>query len=94
MFEITWGADGQIVLAGRFDAARVDQAREFFDSVSESCVVDCSGLTAISSSGLGVLLSTERRLRDAGHGMKLVNMKPHVRTRFEVAGLDIIFDID
>jgi anti-anti-sigma factor len=94
MFEVRWGEDKQIFLIGRFDAARVDEARDFFDSVTESCTVNCAGLTAISSSGLGVLLSTQRRLREAGHSLKLIHMNPHVRNRFEVAGLDIIFDIE
>lgn len=94
MFEIKWSDDKQILLVGRFDAGHVDEARMFFDTVTGSCTVDCAGLTAISSSGLGILLSAQRRLRESGHSLKLINMDAHIRERFEVAGLDMIFDID
>ncbi|MFH1755545.1 MAG: STAS domain-containing protein [Candidatus Latescibacterota bacterium] len=94
MFEITWGSGKKVLLIGRFDAHHVDMARDFFLDIDESCTVDCSGLTNITSSGLGVLLSAQRRLAEAGHGMKLIKMKQHVKDRFKVAGLDTIFDIE
>jgi anti-anti-sigma factor len=94
MFDIKWGGDKQILLIGRFDASHVDQARDFFNTVTSSCTVDCSGMATITSSGLGVLLSAQRRLQESGHSLKLINMKPHIRERFDVAGLNVIFDID
>ena len=94
MFEIKWGIDKQIHLIGRFDASHVDQARDLLSTVTKSCTVDCTGLISITSSGLGVLISTQRRLQGTGHSLKLINMKPHIREHFEVAGLNVIFDIE
>lgn len=94
MFDIKWGNDKQILLIGRFDASHVDDARNLFNTVTSSCTVECAGLTNITSSGLGVLLSTQRRLQENGHSLKLINMKPHIRERFEIAGLNVIFDLD
>jgi anti-anti-sigma factor len=94
MFEIKWGIDDQILLIGRFDANQVGKARNLLNTVTRSCTVDCAGLTGITSSGLGVLLSTQRRLQESGHSLKLINMIPHIRERFEVAGLNVIFDLD
>jgi anti-anti-sigma factor len=93
MFEVITDEDGTIRLQGRFDASQVERAAPVFKQVKESCVVDFAELSYISSGGLGLLFATQRRLVEAGGGLRLVNLNPHIREIFEIAGFDRIFEI-
>jgi anti-anti-sigma factor len=94
MFEIKTGKTGEILVSGRFDASQVDKAREVFDRLNDSAIVDFGDLTYISSGGLSVLLGTEKRLRQAGGRLRLRNMNSHIRELFKYAGLDMVFEIE
>lgn len=87
--------EGRVSLSGRFDAAQVEKARTVFDQVKVSTVVDFAELEYISSAGLGILLMTQRRLREGGGGggLKLINLNKHIRDVFQYAGFDKIFEI-
>ena len=93
MFEITRDDEGTISLNGRLDASQVDSARAVFDQVTESCRVDFAELSYISSAGLGLLFGTQKRLVDGGGGLTLINLSPHIREIFQIAGFDNIFEI-
>lgn len=93
MFNATNPENGQVRLSGRFDAAQVEKARAVFDQVKDSTVVDFGELEYISSAGLGILLMTQRRLRETGKSLKLINMNKHIRDVFQYAGFDKIFEI-
>lgn len=94
MFEITTTDSGTIHLRGRFDASQVVAATAVFDRVSDSCAVDLSELSYISSAGLGLLFATQRRLVDSGRGLRLANLNPHILEIFKIAGFDRIFEIE
>ena len=94
MFEITKTADGTIELDGRFDASQEDAARAVLDEISSSVVVDFGALKYISSAGLGILLRVQKRLMGQGDSMSIVNLSPHIREIFEMAGFDRIFKLD
>jgi anti-anti-sigma factor len=51
-------------------------------------------LTYISSAGLGLLFATQKRLVDTGDALELINLNPHIREIFQIAGFDNIFVID
>lgn len=55
--------------------------------------VDCSGLTYISSAGLGVFMSFIEEIREAGGDIKLAGIVPKVYQVFEVLGFPALFDI-
>jgi anti-sigma B factor antagonist len=93
MFEIRVGEQGEVVLAGRLDAAQCDKALQFLDAVPAPRVIDLAGLEYISSAGLGVLLKTQKRVMAGGHGLRLVNANKHIRDIFKYAGFDRIFEI-
>jgi len=93
MFDASMPEEGRVSLSGRFDAAQVEKARMVFDKVTDTTVVDFGSLDYISSAGLGILLMTQRRLREAGKGLKLINMNKHIRDVFQYAGFDKIFEI-
>ena len=93
MFDIKRDENGTISLNGRLDASQVDTARAVFDQVAESCQVDFAELSYISSAGLGLLFGTQKRLVDGGGGLILINLSPHIREIFQIAGFDNIFEI-
>jgi anti-sigma B factor antagonist len=93
MFEIRLGEQGEVVLAGRLDAAQCDKAMQFLDGVPAPHVIDLTELEYVSSAGLGVLLKTQKRAVAGGKGLRLVNANKHIRDIFKYAGFDRIFEI-
>ncbi len=93
MFEITRDANGTVSLHGRLDASQVENARSVLDQVTGTCTVDFAELSYIASAGLGLLFGTQKRLLDSGGGLTLVNLSPHIREIFQIAGFDHIFKI-
>jgi anti-anti-sigma factor len=93
MFSITQLADGVVALEGRFDASQIEAAKTVLDTISTSCTLDFQHLSYIASAGLGLLFATQKRLVDAGHGLTLANLNPHIREIFHIAGFDNIFEI-
>ncbi len=94
MFEIKFGDQGEIVPVGRLDASQIDQAREFFEGVTTSKTIDLTRLEYISSVGIGVLISTQKRLSLSGKKLKLVNAKDQIKAVFRIVGLDRIFEME
>jgi anti-anti-sigma factor len=93
MFEIRKDDDGTVSLHGRLDASQVDGARAVLDQINGTCNIDFTELSYISSAGLGLLFGTQKRLVDSGGGLTLVNLSPHIREIFQIAGFDNIFEI-
>lgn len=91
MFEIDRVDAGTIALRGRFDASQEPAALEVFNQVDGALTVDFAELRYVSSAGLGVLFATQKRLSDRGHTMRIVNVSPHIREVFALAGFDRIF---
>lgn len=94
MFDISVAASEEIVLVGRFDASKVEQAKSVFDAISTSRTVDFKDLEYISSAGLSVLLEAQKRLSGASHKLKLKNMNKHIRDVFRYSGFDTVFEIE
>lgn len=94
MFEILVQEDGLVKLSGRLDAAQADRAKAALDGVKGSTILDLTDLDYVSSAGLGVLVVTFKRLRDSGHGFKLTNVNPRVRSVFVYAGLDKVLHLE
>lgn len=93
MFEVRQSGD-RLHLVGRLDASQVETARAVFNRVDGTCVVDFSDLEYISSAGLGMLLSVQKRLGESGDKLRLTHMNRHIREIFRMAGFDHIFDIE
>lgn len=94
MFRIEVKNDKEVNLAGRWDAAQAEKARVVFDELKGPCTVNFKELDYISSSGLGILLATQKRLNDAGTGLKLANLNNYISDVFRYAGFDAIFEIE
>jgi anti-sigma B factor antagonist len=94
MLEIKFGDNGEIVISGRFDASQADKAEAFLAAVTDSRSMDMGNLQYISSLGLGVLLAAQKRLMATGHGLKLINVRGHVREIFHFSGFESVFVIE
>jgi anti-anti-sigma factor len=93
MFEIQLGQSGEVVMAGRLDATQCDAALRFLNAVAEPRVVDLARLEYIASSGLRVFLLTQKRVRESGAGLTLINVSPQIHDIFRYAGFDRIIDM-
>ena len=93
MLEIRTEHEGEVSLAGRFDAAEADRALQVFRGLSGPLTVDCTALDYVSSAGIAVFMDTYKRLATAGHALRLVNLTPRVRNVFAYAGLDKLLGI-
>ena len=94
MLAIDYGANGNVVVAGRFDAAQCPAAQAFLDKVQGEATLDCTRLEYISSAGLGVLLKTQKRLMGTGGRLRLSGVNRHLRDIFQYSGFDQIFEIE
>ena len=94
MLAIDFGADGNVVIAGRLDAAQCAAAQSFLDGVQGPVTLDCSRLEYISSAGLGVLLKTQKRLMASSGKLRLAGVNRHLQDIFQYSGFDQIFEIE
>lgn len=94
MFEIEKVSEGEVRFSGRFDASQEENAIAALKDFKQSLTVDCAALDYVSSSGIGVIIETYKRLHAAGHTFRLVNMNPRVRNVFAYAGLDKLLQIE
>jgi anti-anti-sigma factor len=94
MLSIEHGQAGEVVIAGRFDAAEAPGALAFLDAIAGTVTLDCSGLDYISSAGLGVLLKTQKRLLAANGKLRIAGLKPHLLDVFTYSGFDQLFEIE
>ncbi len=94
MFHVDHGTEGTIALIGRLDASQADKVKSVFENITESKVIDLKKLEYISSLGLGILFSTQIRLKEKGHQLKLINMNDHIRDVFKYTSFDKMFEIE
>lgn len=94
MLKINIIENNEILLSGRFDAAQEEKAMNAFNKIYETTTINFKDLDYISSSGLGVLLATQKRLSESGHQLKLISMNDHIRDVFRYAGFNMIFEIE
>ncbi len=70
--------------------------KEYFDRELESgirnFVIDMSGVTAITSSGLGILISILNKVKQSGGQMKLDSLNNKILEIFKITKINLIFD--
>jgi anti-sigma B factor antagonist len=84
-----------LTLAGELDLATAPVLQERLDATLQGgavVVIDLSGLSFIDSSGLGMLVQAERRLRESGGQLVLVRGPRAAHRPFELTGLDSYFE--
>ena len=90
------GTQLTIAPAGRLDTETSPQLEaelaESLEGVTE-LVFDFSGLDYISSAGLRVLLSTQKRMKKQG-SMRIINVNELIMEVFEVTGFQDVLSIE
>jgi anti-sigma B factor antagonist len=98
--EIAFSQEGDacvVALKGEVDVYTAPALRERLIEASETdcaaVVVDMTDVDFIDSSGLGVLVSALKRVRERDGQMRIVTTKEPILKIFRVTGLDRVFDL-
>lgn len=91
------GPEIYIQVEGRIDTTNYN---EFENAVNEALqentrqiYLDCSKLNYISSSGLRIFLTVQKKMMASGGKLKLYGMQPAIREIFDISGFSSIFSI-
>lgn len=84
-------ADGG--LNGANSGEFVDQLATLIDAGVRKIIIDCSGLTYISSAGLGTLVLLHRRMADHGGDVKVAGLSGMVAQVLSLTRLDRLLQI-
>lgn len=85
-------------LYGEVDIYNADSLKSELHALIEErkadIVLDCTSLKYIDSTGLGVLVSALKRVKEAERTIRIKSLKPHIAKIFLLTGLDKIFVIE
>lgn len=83
--------DGQLIVANRQELKQA--VLEALENGETKFVVDFENTGYIDSSGLGVLVSVSKKIREAGGDLRLSGLNEDLRMLFELTKLDTLFRI-
>ncbi len=87
----------RLTLAGEVDVYTSPKLKEHLvDAIDDGCItvlVDMDGVGFIDSSGLGVLVSGLRRVKERSGTIRLICTKENILKIFRITGLDKVFPI-
>ena len=88
----------EISLEGEIDIYNAPALKEallkLIDANKSNMQIDCINLKYIDSTGLGVLISTLKRVKDFNGSIRIINLKPYIYKIFTITGLNKIFDLE
>lgn len=82
---------GQLIVGNRQELK--DDVIKLLESGSRKFLLDFEDTAYIDSSGLGVLVSLSKKIREKGGEMRLAGLNEDLRTLFELTKLDTLFYI-
>ena len=85
------GVDGQLIVGNRHDLKK--KVLDAVDGGDRKFVIDFAATGYIDSSGLGVLVSLAKKVRETGGDLRLAGLNDDLRTLFELTKLDTLFTI-
>jgi anti-sigma B factor antagonist len=85
------GVDGQLIVGNRHELKK--QVLDAVEAGDTKFVIDFVATGYIDSSGLGVLVSLAKKVREAGGDLRLAGLNDDLRTLFELTKLDTLFSI-
>jgi anti-sigma B factor antagonist len=85
------GVDGQLIVGNRQDLKK--RVLDALEAGDRKFVIDFADTGYIDSSGLGVLVSLSKKIREAGGDLRLAALNEDLRTLFELTKLDTLFSI-
>jgi anti-sigma B factor antagonist len=83
--------DGQLIVGNRQELKQ--KMLEALDAGARKLLVDFTKTGYIDSSGLGVLVSLSKKVREQGGELRLAALNEDLRTLFELTKLDTLFQI-
>ena len=83
--------DGQLIVGNRQELKQL--VIDALDGGARKFVVDFSRTGYIDSSGLGVLVSLSKKIREQGGDLRLAGLNEDLQTLFELTKLDTLFAI-
>ncbi|HEY2807150.1 MAG TPA: STAS domain-containing protein [Gemmatimonadales bacterium] len=83
--------DGQLIVGNRQEFKQ--KILDALDGGDRKFLVDFTRTGYIDSSGLGVLVSLSKKIRDEGGELRLAGLNEDLRTLFELTKLDTLFAI-
>ena len=85
------GVDGQLIVGNRQELKQ--KVLDALDGGARKFVVDFAKTGYIDSSGLGVLVSLSKKIREQGGELCLAGLNEDLQTLFELTKLDTLFAI-
>jgi anti-sigma B factor antagonist len=85
------GVEGQLIVGNRQELKQ--QVLEELENGSRKFLIDFANTGYIDSSGLGVLVSLSKKIREQSGELRLANLNEDLRTLFELTKLDTLFQI-
>lgn len=87
-----------ISIEGRIDTTNYGEFENSVNKILENraseVVLDCKGLSYISSSGLRVFLSMHKKMLGTDGRLVLKSLQPSIKEIFDISGFSSIFNID
>jgi len=83
--------DGQLIVSNRQELKQ--KVLDQLEKGTRKVLVDFARTSYIDSSGLGVLVSLAKRMRELGGDLRLANLNDDLQTLFELTKLDTLFQI-
>lgn len=83
--------EGQLIVGNRQEFKQ--QVLDALESGERKFLVDFTQTGYIDSSGLGVLVSLSKKIRDEGGELRLAGLNEDLKTLFELTKLDTLFAI-
>ncbi len=83
--------EGQLIVGNRQELKQ--QVLEQLEGGDHKFVIDFANTGSIDSSGLGVLVSLSKKIREKGGELRLSSLNEDLRTLFELTKLDTLFRI-
>lgn len=89
---VVLGVDGQLIVGNRHELKQ--KVLDALEAGERKFLVDFSETGYIDSSGLGVLVSLSKKVREVDGQLRLAGLNDDLRTLFELTKLDTLFAID
>jgi len=83
--------EGQLIVGNRQELKQ--KVLDELESGEKRFLIDFDRTGYIDSSGLGVLVSLSKKIREQGGELRLANLNEDLRTLFELTKLDTLFRI-
>ncbi|MBW3553905.1 MAG: STAS domain-containing protein [Gemmatimonadetes bacterium] len=83
--------EGQLIVGNRQELKQ--KVLEELENGERRFLIDFDRTGYIDSSGLGVLVSLSKKIREQGGELRLANLNDDLRTLFELTKLDTLFQI-